>query len=92
MDKHFVPPLTLHQTIYLHFQVLLGLFLSALPYITDLQIASVSHWPVGTASCPLMTAPNENLHTFLQSASQARKGFVVNKTNPFYYPLSNPSL
>lgn len=35
MDKLLVPPLTLHQTIYLHFQVPLGLFLPALPYITD---------------------------------------------------------
>lgn len=92
MDKLLVPPLTLHQTIYLHFQVPLGLALPALPYITDLHTASNSHRPVWTASCPLMTAPNEHLHAFWQSASQAWKGFMVNKTTPFYYQLSNPSL
>lgn len=75
----------------LHFQAPLDLFLPALPSITDWHPASSFLWPVGTAPCPLVTAPNEPFQAFLQSVPQAWLGLTVNKRNLFHYQFSNLS-
>lgn len=82
-------PLALHET--LHCQASLGRFFPALASITEWYPTSSFLWPVGTAPCPLVTAPNEPFQAFLQSVPQAW-GLTVNKRNPFPCQFFSPSL
>lgn len=90
MDKLLTRPLTLHETLSISRLLLTCSSLHCHLSQTSIQLPAPSGQ--GTAPCPLVTAPKEPFHASLQSVPQAREGLTVNKTNPFHYQVSNPSL